>query len=97
VRKAGDKVRITAQLVDALSGNHSWAEKYDRNIDDIFAVQDEITKRIITAMQIKLTEGEQARAAAKGTDNLDAYLKFLHSIENMRQYNRESNALVNAK
>jgi len=94
VRKAGDRVRITAQLIDALSGNHLWAEKYDRNIDDIFAVQDEITKKIITAMQVKLTEGEQARAAAKGTNNLDAYLKYLQSMENMRHFNRESNAMA---
>jgi adenylate cyclase len=94
VRKSGDKIRITAQLVDALNGHHLWAEKYDRNLDDIFAVQDEITKKIITAMQVKLTEGEQARAAAKGTNNLDAYLKFLQSMENMRHFNRESNALA---
>ncbi len=93
VRKSGDKIRITAQLVDALSGHHLWAEKYDRKIDDIFAVQDEITKKIITAMQIKLTEGEQARAAAKGTNNLDAYLKYLQSMENIYHFNRESNAL----
>jgi adenylate cyclase len=94
VRKAGDRIRITAQLIDALSGRHLWAEKYDRKIDDIFAVQDEITKKIITAMQVKLTEGEQAQAAAKGTNNLDAYLKFLQSMENMRHFNRESNALA---
>jgi adenylate cyclase len=94
VRKAGDRIRITAQLIDALTGRHLWAEKYDRNIGDIFAVQDEITKKIITAMQVKLTEGEQAQAAAKGTNNLDAYLKYLQSMENMRHFNRESNALA---
>ena len=66
VRKAGDKMRITAQLVDALNGHHLWSKRYDRNLEDIFAVQDEITKEIITAMQVKLTEGEQARAAARG-------------------------------
>jgi len=48
VRKAGDEVRITAQLIDALSGNHLWAERYDRNLKGIFSVQDEITKKIIT-------------------------------------------------
>jgi len=93
VRKAGDRIRITAQLIDALTGRHLWAEKYDRKIDDIFAVQDEITKKIITAMQVKLTEGEQAQAAAKGTNNLDAYLKYFQSMENVRHFNRESNAL----
>jgi len=59
VRKAGDKVRVTAQLVDAQTGHHLWAERYDRDVKDIFAVQDEITKKIITALQVKLTEGER--------------------------------------
>jgi len=77
VRKAGDRVRITAQLIDALSGHHIWAEKYDRDVKDIFAVQDEITKKIITSFQVKLTEGEQASVYAKGTDNLEAYLKVM--------------------
>jgi adenylate cyclase len=93
VRKGGDKIRITAQLVDALSGHHLWAEKYDRKIDDIFAIQDEITKKIITAMQVKLTAGEQARAVARGTNNLEAYLKCLQANEYMHQINPESNAL----
>ena len=75
VRKAEDRVRITAQLVDALTGHHIWAEKYDREVKDIFSVQDEITKRIVTALQVELTEGEQAAFYAKGTDNLEAYLK----------------------
>jgi adenylate cyclase len=79
-RKAGDRVRITAQLIDALTGHHLWAERYDRDLKNIFAVQDEITKNIITAMQVKLTEGEWARVYAKGTNNLDAYLKVMESI-----------------
>ncbi len=93
VRKSGDKIRITAQLIDALSGHHLWAKRYDRNLEDIFAVQDEITKEIITAMQVKLTEGEQIRAAAKGTNNLDAYLKYLQANELINRLNIESNAL----
>jgi adenylate cyclase len=93
VRKAGDKIRITAQLVDALTGNHLWSRRYDRNLEDIFAVQDEITKEIITAMQVKLTEGEQIRATAKGTNNLEAYLKYLQANELIYQLNIESNAL----
>ncbi|MBW1818214.1 MAG: tetratricopeptide repeat protein, partial [Deltaproteobacteria bacterium] len=79
VRKAGNKVRVTAQLVDAQTGHHLWAERYDRNLKDIFAVQDEITKKIITALQVKLTEGEEVRVAAKGTNNLEAYLKYLQA------------------
>ncbi|MDH3800863.1 MAG: tetratricopeptide repeat protein [Deltaproteobacteria bacterium] len=93
VKKAGDKVRITAQLIDALNGHHLWAKRYDRNLKDIFAVQDEITKEIISAMQVKLTEGEQVRAAAKGTNNLEAYLKYLQANELINRINPESNAL----
>jgi adenylate cyclase len=77
VRKAEDRFRITAQLIDALSGRHMWAEKYDRDVKDIFAVQDEITKKIITSLQVNLTEGEQVVVYAKGTDNLEAYLKAM--------------------
>jgi len=81
VQKSGDRVRITAQLIDAKDGQHLWAEKYDRDLKDIFALQDEITKRIITALQVKLTDGEQARIRAEGTDNLEAYLKVLEARE----------------
>jgi adenylate cyclase len=95
VRKDGDRIRIAAQLIDALTGNHLWAERYDRNLTDIFAVQDEITKKIITSMQIQLTEGEQARAAARGTNNLEAYLKLLQASELMyERTNPESTALA---
>jgi len=93
VRKAGDRIRITAQLIDALTGNHVWAERYDRDLKDIFALQDEITKKIITELQVKLTKGEEARVWAKGTDNLEAYIKFLQGGEYIRRFNKESNAL----
>ncbi|MEJ2092358.1 MAG: tetratricopeptide repeat protein [Syntrophobacterales bacterium] len=94
VRKAGDRIRITAQLIDALNGRHLWAKSYDRNLRDIFAVQDEITKKIITAMQVKLTAGEEVKAAAKGTKNLEAYLKYLQAYELVNRMNPESNALA---
>jgi TolB-like protein len=94
VRKVGNNIRIAAQLIDALTGKHLWAERYDRNLKDIFAVQDEITKKIITAMQVKLTEGEQVRSAAKGTKNLEAYLKCLQAQELVSRINPESNALA---
>jgi len=93
VRKAGNKIRVTAQLIDALNGHHLWAKSYDRNLSDIFAVQEEITKKIITAMQVKLTEGEEARVAAKGTNNLEAYLKYLQANELINLLNSDSNAL----
>jgi adenylate cyclase len=79
VRKSGDQVRITAQLIDALTGRHLWAERHDCNPRDIFIIQDEITTDIITALQVKLTEGEQARVFSKGTKNLDAYTKIMEA------------------
>jgi adenylate cyclase len=93
VKKSGDKIRVTAQLVDALNGHHLWAERYDRDLKDIFALQDDITKKIITAMQVKLTEGEEVRVAAKGTNNLEAYLKYLQAHELINRINPDSNAL----
>ncbi len=94
VQKAGDKVRINAQLIDAQTGNHLWAERYDRNLKDLFAVQDEITKKIITAMQVKLTEGEQVQAAARRTNNLDAYLKYLQARDLLNRGNPGSTGLA---
>jgi adenylate cyclase len=91
VRKAGDKVRISAQLIDALSGNHLWAERYDRDLKDIFALQDEITLKITTALQVKLTTGEQARLMAKGTTNLEAYLKAMQCRELGQRMTKEGN------
>lgn len=79
VRKAGEQIRITAQLNDALTGRHLWAERYDRNLKEIFVLQDEITKHIITALQVKLTEGEQALAFSKDTKNLDAFMKVMEA------------------
>jgi adenylate cyclase len=94
VRKSGDRVRITAQLIDALRGNHLWAERYDREFKEIFALQDEITMKITTALQVKLTEGEQARMWEKGTDNLDAYLKCLQAREHFLRFNKDDNVLA---
>jgi len=94
VRKAENRVRINAQLIDALTGRHIWAEKYDREIKDIFVIQDEITKKIITALQIKLTEGEDALELGLRTNNLDAYLKALKAIEYIIQFNKESVAMA---
>ena len=94
IRKAGEKIRVTVQLIDAITGHHLWSERYDRNLKDIFAVQDEITQKIITAMQVKLSEGEQARVVAKGTNNFDAYLKCLKANEYLNRENIESNALA---
>jgi adenylate cyclase len=94
VRRSKEQLRITAQLVDAKTGNHLWAERYDREPKDVFAIQDEITKEIITALNVELTQGEQARIFAKGTDNLEAYLKFMQARENTIRHNIEGNALA---
>jgi adenylate cyclase len=87
-------VRITAQLIDAKTNKHLWAERYDRDLKDIFAIQDEITMKIITELQVKLTSGEQARLTAKGTDNLEAYLKLLQAAQYFVRMNKEDNALA---
>lgn len=94
VRKAGNRVRITAQLIDAPTEHHLWSERYDRNLKDIFAIQDEITKKIIIALQVKLTEGVQARIVGKGTDNLQAYLKYLRGRGHLRRLNKDDNVLA---
>jgi adenylate cyclase len=93
-RKADDKVRITAQLVDAKTGNHVWAQRYDRDLKDIFALQDEITMKVIRALRVKLTEGEQARLMGKGTNNLEAYLKNAQSREYLLRFNRDDNVMA---
>jgi adenylate cyclase len=94
VRISGDQVRISTQLIDAIKGHHLWSERYDRNMKDIFAIQDEITMKIITAMRVKLTEGEQARIRTKGAKNLKAYLKWLEGIGYIRHVSREGNILA---
>jgi len=91
VRKGKDKIRITAQLIDALTGHHLWAERYDRKLKDIFAVQDEITMKILSAFEVKLTYGEQTRIFKKGTNNLDAYLKVLQGFVYFGNLNPENN------
>ncbi len=94
IRRDGDRVRITAQLIDSLTGNHLWADRYDRDLKDIFALQDEITLKIITELRVKLTAGEQARSTAKGTNNLEAYLKNLEAAEAISRLTKESNAIA---
>ena len=91
VQKTEKRVRINAQLIDAITGRHLWAERYDRNLSDIFAVQDEITIKIISALRVKLTKGESLWGV--GTDNLDAYLKYLQSRKHGQRFSKESYAL----
>ena len=92
VQKAGERVRVTAQLIEALTGHHLWSERYDRSLKDIFDLQDEITMKILTELRVKITGGETARVQAKGTNNLQAYLKVLEAIGYGAQMNKEANA-----
>jgi len=94
VRQSEDRVRVTAQLIDALTGKHLWAERYDRKLEDIFAIQDEITKTVIVALQVKLTAGEVANMSSKRTDDLDAYLKSMQGISYFERMNIDGNALA---
>ena len=92
VQRSGDKIRITAQLIDALTGKHIWAERYERNYKDIFAIQDEITLKILKELQVKLTEGERIRSQLVKPTNLDAYEKLMEGVTYSRAFNKESNA-----
>jgi len=97
VHRSGDRIRITAQLIDALTGRHFWAERYERDLKDIFALQDEITMKILTATQVKLTEGEQALTSAKyfkGKQGLDCYLKYLDGLKYHRGFNVEDTRMA---
>ena len=82
VRRAGSRVRVTAQLIDGVSGDHIWAERYDRDLTDIFAIQDEISKAIVAALKLKLLPEEKKAIEHRGTANADAYNLYLMA----RQY-----------
>ena len=81
VQKAGEQVRITAQLIDATKGGHLWTERFDRPFKDIFALQDEIVQRIVTTLKLQLTLQEQGYIVRKTTGNLEAYDSFLRGVE----------------
>ena len=94
VQRSGDRVRVTAQLIDAKTGNHLWSERYDRELKDLFALQDDITKNVITALQVKLTQGNIARLLGKGTKNLEAYLKVMKGMRHLLRFNRDDNEIA---
>jgi len=94
VQKSGDKLRITAQLIDAKTGNHLWSERYDRDLKDLFGLQDDITKNVITAMQVKLTVGQVAHLLGKGTKNLKAYLNVMKGLSHNRRFNKDDNEIA---
>ena len=94
VQQAGERLRVNAQLIDATTGRHLWSEKYDRAMKDVFSIQDEISKEILTALRVKLVEGEQERVWARGTNNLEAYLKFLKAYNQHKSFNKNSMILT---
>ncbi len=91
VRKAEGQVRITAQLVDTTTGYHVWAERYDRELKGIFALQDEVTQKIVVALEVKLTVGEQGRVWRRYTENVEAYDFFLRGMEYHNRLTLEAN------
>ena len=94
VRKANNRVRITAQLIDAATGGHIWAERYDKELKDIFALQDEVSQEIVSALAVKLTEEEQKHLVRKGTTNLEAYDYALRGLEYFYRFTKEANAIA---
>jgi adenylate cyclase len=91
VQKSGDRIRINTQLIDALKGHHIWAQRYDRDLTDLFALQDDITIKVLRAIQVKLTEGETAYRDKyfRGKRGLDCYLKMMEARSYLRAYNIE--------
>ena len=89
VRKGGERVRITAQLVDAATGNHIWAERYDRELADIFALQDEITETLVAALQGEVGDFERERARRKPPDSLDAWESYQRGLWHLWRMNAE--------
>jgi len=96
IRKSGNRVRITAQLIDAESGGHLWAERFDRDLTDIFATQDEVVEKIVRALAVTLTQGEEKRLGRRGTANVAAYEAVLRARELLGGATRETVAQARA-
>jgi adenylate cyclase len=94
VRKAGNRIRVTAQLVEAESGNHVWAERYDRDLADIFAVQDEITEAVTIAIAPAIAEAERQHALRKQPENLNAWTAYQRGLWHLRQASAKDNEVA---
>ncbi len=92
VQASGNRLRITARLIDALGGNHLWSERYDRDLTEVFALQDEITDRIVTALRIRLTEGEEIRVHRRHTASLEAWNLLSRGKEHFHRATKADNA-----
>ncbi len=87
VRRAANRIRINAQMIDGTTGGHLWAERYDRGLEDIFAVQDEVTRTIVNALRVKLTAGEEERRESRGKVDPEAYDLLVRSRQAILQFN----------
>jgi len=96
VRKSGNRIRVTAQFVEAATGNHVWSERYDRDLADIFAVQDEITERVVAAIEPELYAAEQVRSQSKPPDSLDAWECVIRALSLIGQGTRAENTEAEA-
>lgn len=90
MRRAGNQIRINAQLIDAKTGGHLWAERYDGAFENIFAFQDEITTKIVTALEVTLTSSDLARVECKPTTSIEAYGLYLRARERYNRYSPET-------
>jgi TolB-like protein/lipopolysaccharide biosynthesis regulator YciM len=90
VRSGGERLRVTAQLIEAETGRHVWAQRYDREFGDVLALQDDVTKEIVSALQVELTAGEQARLAAQGTKNAEAWQLTFEGRDLVHEHHKDS-------
>ena len=90
VRKGGDRIRITVQLIEAANGSHVWAERYDRVLTDIFDLQDEMTRTIVNALEVKLTKKEALLIESRGTDNIEAYDLLMRGREMFLRFSSDA-------
>ena len=93
VRKAGERLRISAQLIDARTGHHVWADKYDRKLEDIFEIQDEITLRIAAIIEPTLENAELKRAETRQQENLDAWTSYQRGMSHLYEFTKEGNPI----
>ena len=94
LRKAGSRIRVTAQLVESESGKHVWAERYDRNLSDIFAVQDEITEAVRIAIAPAIADAERQRAMRKPPESLDAWAAHQRGLWHLTEFTADGNAVA---
>jgi len=91
IQRSGDRLRVTAQLIDALTGHHLWADRYERKMEDLFDINDEITKKIITELHVEITDGERLHLYAKGTENLEAWIHFSKGNSYLLDWSKREN------